>query len=139
MTALDSCEPQIIRALEKDGWRIVVKPYSIYVDERSVLADFGAQYVSPTEVRTIVVVEVKCFSNPKADLANLYTAIGQYQYYRVNLKRDKPDVTLFLAIPDEAYQRFLLQRSFLDTFAETGVKLLIVDTEEEEIVQWLTW
>ncbi|MBZ0315183.1 MAG: hypothetical protein K8L91_02100 [Anaerolineae bacterium] len=139
MTALDTCEPQIIRALEKDGWRIVVKPYSIYVDERSVLADFGAQYVTDTEVRTIVVVEVKCFSNAKADLTNLYTAVGQYQYYRVNLKRDKPDVLLFLAIPDEAYQRFLLQPSFLDTFAETGVKLLIVDTEDEEIVQWLTW
>lgn len=137
MTALDSCEPQIIRALEKAGWRILVKPYPIMTDTRSVLADFSASHLSVGQTKNIVVMEVKCFLNPKSDLTELYSALGQYQYYRVNLRRHGIALPLYLAIPDEAYQRFLEKPSFIDTFNETQVKLLIVNVANEEITQWI--
>lgn len=81
MSALDACEPQIIRALEKDGWQIVAKPYQIKIDRRIVFADFSARHVNGDSEHFIVVMEVKCFTNPKTDLTELYTAIGQYQLY----------------------------------------------------------
>lgn len=135
MTALDSCEPQIIRALEKKGWRIFLKPHSIATDERPVFADFSVQH--DAEGKIIVVIEVKCFANPKADLTELYMAIGQYQYYRVNMKRQRKSYPLYLAIPEEAYQRFLGKPSFIDTLTETQVKLVVIDTVKEVVLQWI--
>lgn len=41
MAALDACEPQMVRALEKDGWKIARKPYTIKTKLRSVFADFS--------------------------------------------------------------------------------------------------
>lgn len=138
MTALDSCEPQIIRALEKDGWRIVDKPYSILVERnRSVHADFSAQRETTMGHETILVVEVKCFANPKVDLTELYTAIGQYQYYRARLRRSDFNSPLFLAIPSDAYARFLTKPSFLDALNDTGVQLLVVDIVAEVVLQWI--
>lgn len=43
MSALDVCEPQIISALQKQGWNILEKPYVIRTEERSVYADFSLQ------------------------------------------------------------------------------------------------
>jgi hypothetical protein len=44
MSAVDSCEPQVIRALEKDGWHILQKPFRIRITvERTVFADLCLQ------------------------------------------------------------------------------------------------
>lgn len=136
MTALDSCEPQIIRALEKEGWRIDLKPYPITTEARGVFADFSVQRTVANQTQTIVVVEVKCFANPKADLIELYTAVGQYLYYRVNLNREGKGDLLYLALPDHVFKRFQKKPSFLDTFAASLIKLVIVDIEREVITQW---
>jgi hypothetical protein len=137
MTALDACEPQIIRALEKAGWQIVDKPYSILVERnRSVHADFSAQRTTDKGTEMILIIEVKCFTNPRADLQELYTAIGQYQYYRSRLHRSQDNYPLFLAIPAEAYGRFSAKPSFLDALMDSEVQLLIVDTVAEVILQW---
>ncbi|NJL43347.1 MAG: hypothetical protein HC935_08680, partial [Pseudanabaena sp. SU_2_4] len=37
----------------------------------------------------IIIVEVKCFTNPKVDLPELYTAIGQYEIYRSALSKNQ--------------------------------------------------
>jgi hypothetical protein len=50
MTALDSCEPQIIRALEKARWQILDKPYPIPAEENPVIADFRSQVVLDNEL-----------------------------------------------------------------------------------------
>lgn len=137
MTALDSCEPQIIHALEKDGWQIINKPYTIPTEQYPVYADFRSRRVEGGSEQTIVVIEVKCFTDPKADLTELYTAVGQYHYYRVSLSHAGLAQPLYLALPQTAYQRFLTKPSFIDTLITTGVKLLVVDTLKEEIFQWV--
>ncbi len=136
MTAIDVCEPQIIRALEKDGWQIVEKPYQIKVDRRTVFADFSVRHVNEDGERTVIIMEVKCFTNPKADLTEFYTAIGQYQFYQAALISIEDDFPLYLAIPHEAYQRFLQNPVLLATFELAQVKFVIVDIVQEAVIQW---
>lgn len=137
MTAIDSCEPQIIHALEKDGWQIVDKPYAIPAEDHPVYADLRGQLSRGDELQTVVIVEAKCFTNPKLDLPELYAALGQYIYYRVTLHRANRFCPLYLALPAEAYLRFYEKPTFMDAFAHVGVKLLVVDTDLEEVVGWL--
>ncbi|MBZ0315401.1 MAG: hypothetical protein K8L91_03210 [Anaerolineae bacterium] len=139
MTAIDSCEPQIIRALEKDGWQIVDKPFPIFADKRPVLADFSAHRSSEHGDEFIVVIEVKCFTDPRADLSEFYSAIGQYWYYKVMMTRDNVAFRLYLALPLDAYTRFQLKPSFLQTFEAAQVKLVVVDIGAEVIEQWINW
>jgi predicted metalloprotease with PDZ domain len=136
MSALDACEPQIIHALEKDGWQIVEKPHQIKVDRRIVFADFSARHTNEDGDHYIIVMEVKCFANPKTDLTELYTAIGQYQLYRTALLKNDENYPLYLAIPHNAYERFVDNPTLLATFQVTEVKLVVVDIVQEVVVQW---
>jgi hypothetical protein len=137
MSALDSCEPQIIRALEKEGWQIQQKPFVLRSNIRTVLADFSVKRSMNGSTEQIVVLEVKCFTNPQSDLSEFYTAVGQYGLYREALNAIGLHYSLYLAIPDKAYER-LTQDNFLEqTLKGFKVKMLLVDLESEEIVRWI--
>lgn len=136
MTALDACEPQIIRALENEGWEIVEKPLFLHVDHRTVFPDFLARQRDDAGTQTIVVMEVKCFTDPKADLADFYGAVGQYQFYRLALQKNQRDYPLYLAIPSDAYQRFSTQATVIELIEQTRMKLLVVDIIQEVVVAW---
>jgi hypothetical protein len=137
MSALDACEPQVIRALEKDGWQIVKKPYRIISPAHTVLADVMFQGIIDNEVRQVVILEVKCFTDPQNDLNEIYTAVGQYLYYRSALTLQPPTFPLYLALPLIAYERLLLDPVVQLTFQAIQMKLVVVDVEIEEIVQWI--
>lgn len=137
MSAIDACEPQIIRAFEKDGWQIVEKPHAIPFHDRAIFADFRARHLNEDGESYIVVMEVKCFTNPKHDLAEVYTAIGQYQLYAAAMIASEDTYPLYLAIPYAAYQRFEVEFTFLSAFSRAGVKLVIVDVVQEVVIQWI--
>lgn len=71
MSALDACEPQIIRAFEKDGWRILRKPFGIRTGNRLVAADLNLERGANGTTEQLIVVEVKCFTNAELDLPEL--------------------------------------------------------------------
>jgi hypothetical protein len=83
MPALDSCHPQVVRALEKAGWNVSPVPHAIRVPGRRypLLADMRAN----RDEASIIVVEVKCFLDDP--IAELYVAIGQYMIYRSLLRQ----------------------------------------------------
>ncbi len=138
MTAIDSCEPQIIRALEKVGWLIVAKPHNIRLDERYLYADFKASRVTGNGIVSIVVMEVKCFTNPLHDLSELYTAIGQYRMYRSGMDSSGDTaIPLYLALPDVAYRRFEAQPDLFKVLRDSIVKWVVVDIQKESVTQWL--
>lgn len=138
MTALDVCEPQIIRALEKDGWQILEKPHQIRVDDRDLFADFSIQHISEDGGIYAVVMEVKCFTNPRQDIPELYTAIGQYRVYRTAMNHDGyENWPLYLALPYDAYNRFADYPTLLAALIEAGVKWIIVDIVQEVVLQWV--
>lgn len=68
MPALDACEPQILRALQKDGWAIVTKPFAIRTNTHTVYADCLLERKQNGQNEQVIILEVKCFSNPQADL-----------------------------------------------------------------------
>jgi hypothetical protein len=40
----------------------------------------------------IIILEVKCFSNPQTDLSEFYTALGQYHYIGQQLLQINPGI-----------------------------------------------
>jgi XisH protein len=135
--ALDACEPEVTRALQKDGWIVVEKPYTIRFEDRHLYADMRLQKLHADFNEEIIILEVKCFTDEQADLAEFYTAIGQYQVYRNGVLLEGKSYPIFLAIPYLAYERLINQALFANTLHDAGVKLVIVDIETEEVVQWL--
>jgi hypothetical protein len=131
--AIDECEGQVIKALEKSGWIIVDKPFLIRTNTRRVLADFSIT----RQDETYLIVEVKCFREPDIDINNFYIAVGQYEYYRAAAKLKNMPYDLYLAMPFEVYQR-LTQDAAMQFVIETAkIKILLVDLVIEEIVEWV--
>jgi XisH protein len=85
----------------------------------------------------IIVLEAKCFTKPESDLDEFYSPVGQYMFYRNALRLEGKPYPIFLAIPYLAHERFKLEPVFEATLQDARVKLVIVDIETEEVVQWL--
>ncbi|MCC7450459.1 MAG: hypothetical protein IT324_23775 [Anaerolineae bacterium] len=137
MPAIDSCEPPILRALQKDGWHVRIKPYAIHSGKHLTFADASLERVTEDRIEHIVVVEVKCFNDPQADLPELYTAIGQYLFYRSALLLIGNPPPLYLAVPTRAYARLTSDSVIMAVLQDARIKLIIIDLETEEVVQWI--
>jgi hypothetical protein len=138
LAAIDICEPQIIRALEKAGWQISEKPFTLRIDDRTVFADFSVRRVNEQgQLEEVIVLEVKCFTHPKNDLPEFYTAIGQYEFYRATLSLVEIDFPLYLAVPDKAFVRLMEDASVRRVIQTSDIHIVTVDIEREEIVKWI--
>lgn len=137
MSALDACEPQILRALQKDGWAIVTKPFAIRTNQHTVYADCLLERKQNGQNEQMIILEVKCFSNPQADLQEFYTAVGQYQFYRAAVVTNQSTIAVFLAIPHEAYTRLTKDNAVHVAIEQGSIKLVVIDIEIEEVVEWL--
>jgi hypothetical protein len=131
MPAQDGCQQSIAHAMAKAGWIVHTKPYAIHIAGRRnpLLIDLQA-----TKEGVSILLEVKCFQE---DVLNeLYVAIGQYMTYRSLLNRLSIHKALYLAIPLKAYQS-IFQSIGKSVVNEAQMKLLIVDLEQEEVIQWI--
>jgi hypothetical protein len=134
MPAIDTCQPNVIRALEKDGWRIQGTNIYLRHEKRYILVDIEAVHVANGHSRQILLAEVKCFSNPSEATQDIYTAIGQYAVYRAMLEERGDEKPLYLAIPAHAYQLFdtVIQRAS----SYVKMKIIVVDIDQEVILEW---
>jgi hypothetical protein len=137
MPALDKCEPQVLNAFRRDGWQVVAKPFVLSTQNRNVYADFSLQRGNNGTREQIIVVEVKCFTTPEQDFAELYGAVGQYRFYRQLLNSKHLDLPLFLAIPEHAYHRLIDNEDIRLFIQNSHIKLVLVDLEQEVIVKWI--
>ena len=131
MPALDHCHDIVVRALEKDGWDVDSKPFSLRLvnQKTSLYVDIRASRGQ----ETIILVEVKCFTNDL--LAEIYTAIGQYQFYRMVIEQRQLLYPIYLAVPSDAY--YGIFRSVLPLAEQINMKLIIVDLANETVEQWI--
>lgn len=130
MPALDRCQPEVIRALEKQGWTTNGKAKRIYiVPSMLIVMDFeafkdGAQ----------IFVETKCF--PQANRSQeLHIAFGQYLIYREVLTLMSPTSVLYLAVPHNNAD--LTLPVIRATIRNNHVKLIAIDLQHEEVIQWI--
>lgn len=134
--ALDDCHPQMVNALRKAGWDVDAKSFYIEVPGMVVAPDIRARHTNG-KGQQLIVVEIKCFTDENSQQDELYRAVGQYIVYR-NVLRLKPiAATLYLAIPLLIYQQFFTTEVVMSSVKDAHIKLVIVDIEREEVIQWL--
>lgn len=123
-------------ALEKDGWKVTHDPFFLHVKPKRQEIDLGAEKVIVAERGSEkIAVEVKSFVN-KSNLYDFYEALGQYISYRIGLRLQEPERTLYLAIPEKTYHALQNYTTVPLTIEEERLKIVIFDPLTSTIVQW---
>lgn len=136
MSRLDYCHPQIVHALEKDGWVVNPIPLEIETLERTIRVDIEASRQLNGTRQRVLMAEVKCFPDRKKTTRELYEAVGQYIIYRAVLAEIGLDVPLYLALPLEVYA-IIFDSTARRAIRDNKIKLLIVNLELERIAEWI--
>lgn len=136
MPAIDQCEPNVIRALEKLGWRVTHQPFPIRLSkDEGVYADLRLRSLDGQQ--SIIIVEVKCFSEKRSVLDEFYHAVGQYLVYREALQLRNLPVPLYLSVPRNIYDTFFRRRMVQAVLKNANIMIMVVDIELEEVIQWI--
>jgi hypothetical protein len=137
MPARDVFHDHVRHALERDGWTITHDPLRLSIRRRKLYVDLGAERLLAAEkgVRKIA-VEIKTFAGP-SDVRDLEEAVGQFVLYEHALQRAEPDRSLYLAVPDTAWQHV-----FADALGELLIddhvlRVVVFDPRKEEVVRWI--
>ena len=72
MPAVDSCQPQIIHALEKDGGRVLSRQSRFMVEGRLIYIDLHAYRQVNGSQKEIFLAEVKCFADDAQYIPMIY-------------------------------------------------------------------
>lgn len=135
--AKDLFHNAVRQALEKDGWVITEDPLVVPAGMRNVHIDLGAERLFAAE-RGIekIAVEVKSFLGD-SPVTDFHKSLGQYQYYHFALTELQSDRTLYLAMPNDAYED-LFADPFMDKMAEHfDLHFIIFEPVSEKIMQWI--
>lgn len=137
MSKRDLYHDSVRRALEKDGWVITADPLDLTIGEVELFADLGAERIIAAEKKDQkIAVEIKSFVG-QSPVSEFHKALGQYENYRSSLEELDPERTIWLAVPDEAWNVFF-QRPFIQkAIVRHNIELLIFNTDHETIVQWI--
>lgn len=137
MANLDLCHSQVVRALEKAGWRVDPTQPRLSTEVRTVFVDILAHKQTNGTREQILLAEVKCFSSTGEKSTDLYVAIGQYVVYKsVLTELDRP-IPLYLAVPTFAYEE-LFDTKLIEILQQLSFRFVLVDLEKEEVVKWIT-
>ena len=131
MPAKDKYHDTVIRALEKDGWRIVRQQVLITVGTRHLWLDLKAERDGQ-----FIYVEVKGFETHYSIVDYLYASIGQCVTYLAAIDHLKLGVPLYLAVPQKALNGILSEVIGQIAIQRAGIQLMSFDIDREEILQW---
>lgn len=136
--ANDIIHDAVVKALDKDGWRIVKERFKIECGEVEVYADLLTQRKSTTaeDDPPKIIIEIKSFVS-RSFIKELQHALGQYSFYSDMIELAGLEYDLYLAISKPVYKDYFLRPVTSQIVKRRQVKLLIVDIDEEEIVQWI--
>jgi hypothetical protein len=136
MPQQDSCHEQVVRALEKEGWRIKPTQEQRYTPDRTVFIDIVATRGVNGSTQQVLLVEVKCFTDRNSTTRELYIAFGQYILYRALLAELRDETPLYLAVPEDAYS-LIFEQTAMRAVRDNHVKMVIVNVVTETITQWI--
>ncbi|MEM9887776.1 MAG: element excision factor XisH family protein [Bacteroidota bacterium] len=136
--AKDKYHGIVKNAMKKDSWAVTHDPLVVPTGSRNLDIDLGAERIIGAEKEgEKIAVEVKSFVG-HSTLHEFYKAIGQYAYYARAVRKSMPERTLFLAIPSDVYEDFILKDPFnLDFVKEEKINLFVYNIEKEEIELWI--
>ena len=134
--AFDVCHEQIVRALEKAGWRVEEESVQLSVEERTVFIDIRARLDADGNTLQVLFVEVKCFPDKDRMTTEIYIALGQYMVYRTMLDQLGISFPLYLAVPGAIFTR-IFDSTIMAIIQKNQIKLMTVNIDEERIEQWI--
>ena len=124
-------------ALQKEGWQITNDPYYLSIlDSPDYEVDLAAEKVFGAEKEgTKIAVEIKSFT--ASSIAHEFNkALGQYLGYLLFLSVQEPDRKLYLAIPEEAYEKFFTKASTIFTLSHYRINLIVFNINTQTILSW---
>ena len=137
MARRDAIHNPVKNALIKDGWTITADPYRIIYKDIFVEADLKAdKLIVATRQNRSIVIEVKSFLK-KSFINEFASSCGQYQTYVHLLRAKGQSEEVYMAVSDEVYRRYFQLNGVQLLVKSFELHLVIVDTEREEIVQWI--
>lgn len=136
MPARDLYHEAVKNALIKDGWKIIADPYIIKYEDAELYADLVAEKPIAAERQgQKIVIEIKSFVG-KSMMYDFHNALGQYIVYRDLIQLTEPEYKLYLAIDELVYAEFFQRKSVQTVTQQNQLRLMVVDTRNEEIQQW---
>ena len=138
MPAKDTYHNAVKNALIKDGWTITADPYPLEYEDVELYPDLAVEkLISENQKQRKIIVEIKSFISPSL-IKDFQNALGQYILYRdlIQLSQDEYQ-EIYLAIKDEIYETFFQRKSIKAVVKLNQIALVIIDTQKEEIVQWI--
>ena len=138
MPAKDTYHDAVKNALIKDGWTITADPYPLEYEDVELYPDLAVEkLISENQKQRKIIVEIKSFISPSL-IKDFQNALGQYILYRDLIKLAQDEYQeIYLAIKDEIHETFFQRKSIKAVVQLNKLDLVIINTEKEEIVQWI--
>lgn len=137
MAAKDLYHEAVVKALEKEGWKITHDPYSFKAGGVKFVIDLGGEKViAATKGVEKIAVEIKSFIK-LSPVQDFHEAAGQYDNYRLALELREPERVLYLAIPRRAYRTFFQLPFVQYAIKRKEIKLIVYVPKEEKIDVWI--
>ncbi len=137
--AKDIYHEAVKNALIKDGWIITADPYPLEYEDVELYPDLAVEkLISETQKQRKIIIEIKSFISFSL-MKDFELALGQYIFYRDLIQLTQNEYQeIYLAIKDEIYETFFQRKSIKAVVKLNQVALLVINTEKEEIVKWIS-
>jgi glucose-6-phosphate 1-dehydrogenase len=136
MPALNACHSRVVLALEKAGWTVAAKPFTLASPVNNLFADIEAHRTVNGFEEEMIVVEAKCFQDSGNYMPDLYSAIGQYLIYQNLMQQLGLNSPLYLAIPSKVYYG-IFEPLASSIVSKNEMKIIVVNLDAEVIERWL--
>jgi len=137
MSARDLFHDIVKLALQKDNWQITHDPYALQAGSFDLAIDLGAEkIIAADRGEQKIAVEIKSFLG-SSKISEMYVALGQFITYRIALHKQDLDRILYLAVPEDLYEKFFATPFIQDLIQQNQVYLITYDVEKEIISQWI--
>jgi|688.fasta_scaffold324018_2 hypothetical protein len=137
MARRDAIHKAVKNALKNDNWHITADPYRIVYKDTTLEADMKAdKLIIATRENRSIIIEVKSFLQ-SSFIHEFIAACGQYQAYAFLLAEKGQTETIYMAVSQEIYGREFRSEAVRVLVERFGIRLLVVDIENEVIVQWI--
>jgi XisH protein len=124
-------------ALEREGWNVTDDPFFVKIGRKTAEIDLGAERIILAERATEkIAVEVKSFVGTSM-ITEFYKALGQFLMYQRALQTAEPERTLYLALPQAAYDELSADVFDFPNFEDLRHRLIIYQPSENTTLTWI--
>lgn len=129
-------------ALQKEGWTVTHDPYEVKLKDLNLFSstlkiDLGAEKMLAAERgKDKIAVEIKTLIAPSM-VYELHNLVGQFLNYQIGIEMQEPDRILYVAIPEDAYQKLIPFDFFKAVIQRNHLRIITYDTQTQSIVAWL--